>query len=356
MGEYGSGPAQNEVEFTLFGPGYGEAIAVHLGDGAWLLVDSCIRPDNGLPASLDYLQKVNVSPASVKAIVASHWHDDHVRGISKLAQEYPDAEFILSGVFNDIEGTAFLAAYGSLIAAPQTAGAKELYQVVSTKAGRLYFAANRSAIFDATIQNRRVRVLAFSPTTKAQTEWRLRAISFLPQIPGGPINHAPELKPNVEAIAIHIDFGGDAILLGSDLEDDGDLGWAAVVNDHVCVGQTRSSAYKVAHHGSKSGDHPEIWTKLLTSEAVASLTPFNKGSNNLPTIDDRKRIKGQVRSAFISSSASKRPAIPGDQLKRLTDICKNVATVNSGFGAVRFRKALGQTSWGVQLFGNAQEL
>lgn len=43
MIDYGAAPATDEIELTLFGPGYGEAIAVHLGEGAWLLVDPCVR-------------------------------------------------------------------------------------------------------------------------------------------------------------------------------------------------------------------------------------------------------------------------------------------------------------------------
>lgn len=81
MSDYGKPPAADEVEVTLFGPGFGEAIAVHLGEGSWMLVDSCIDPDSKGPASLTYLDRLNVNPANVKAIIASHWHDDHVRGI-----------------------------------------------------------------------------------------------------------------------------------------------------------------------------------------------------------------------------------------------------------------------------------
>ena len=110
MIDYGAPPAADEIEVTLFGPGYGEAIAVHLGDGSWLLVDSCIDPDSKTPASETYLDQIGVNASHVRAIVASHWHDDHVRGISRLAARYPAADFVLSGVFNKAEAGAFLAA------------------------------------------------------------------------------------------------------------------------------------------------------------------------------------------------------------------------------------------------------
>jgi len=96
----GTTPAADEVEVTLFGPGYGEAIAVHLGEGIWLLVDSCINPDTKQPASLEYLEHLNISPDAVCSIIASHWHDDHVKGMTKLVEKFTQAEFVISGVFN----------------------------------------------------------------------------------------------------------------------------------------------------------------------------------------------------------------------------------------------------------------
>ena len=103
MIDYGVAPAADEIEVTLFGPGYGEAIAVHLGEGAWLLVDSCIDPESKAPASGTYLEQIGIDAGQVRAIVASHWHDDHVRGISQLAAKYPKADFVISAVFNNKE-------------------------------------------------------------------------------------------------------------------------------------------------------------------------------------------------------------------------------------------------------------
>ena len=72
MIDYGTPPAADEIEITLFGPGYGEAIAIHLGEGVWLLVDSCIDPDSKAPASETYLEQIGVNAEQVRAIVASH--------------------------------------------------------------------------------------------------------------------------------------------------------------------------------------------------------------------------------------------------------------------------------------------
>ena len=54
----GKPPRDDEFELTLLGPGYGESIVMHIGEGAWVLVDSCGRAD--APAALDYLETLGI--------------------------------------------------------------------------------------------------------------------------------------------------------------------------------------------------------------------------------------------------------------------------------------------------------
>ena len=92
--EGGAPPRDGEFELTLLGPGYGESVVMHVGAGVWVLVDSCGRAD--APAALEYLAKVGVDPAeAVKLIVASHWHDDHMRGMAHLAHTCTVVDILL---------------------------------------------------------------------------------------------------------------------------------------------------------------------------------------------------------------------------------------------------------------------
>ena len=75
--EVGIAPSEDEVEVALLGPGYGESIVAHFGQGEWLIVDSCIN-DAREPQALEYLRAIGVEPdEAVSLIVATHWHDDH---------------------------------------------------------------------------------------------------------------------------------------------------------------------------------------------------------------------------------------------------------------------------------------
>ena len=355
MIEYGSPPANDEIELTLFGPGYGEAIAVHLGAKVWLLVDSCIDPGPKRPASLHYLQQIGMNATEhVRAVVASHWHDDHVRGIAQLAEACPSADFFLSAVLNEREATDFLAGYGGSAAPSQVKGTRELFNVIKARED-VVPAMHRTLLMDPMINGRQVKVTALSPTAGAFRQFVAHIAQYLPAV-RKPVNHAPDIRPNMAAIALHIDLGNDAILLGADLEDHKTLGWSAVIADSWSGAKRPSSAYKVAHHGSDTGDCTALWDTLLTQQPVSVLTPFMNGNVKLPSVSDRARVRSRSSDAYISSDASRKPRMPRPQQDRLKHICNNLAPVNPGFGAVRLRKKLGTTTWHAELFGSAGQL
>ena len=354
MINYGAPPASNEIEVTLFGPGYGEAVAVHVGEGTWLLVDSCIDPSSKSPASGAYLQQLGVAPERVHAVVASHWHDDHVRGISRLAANYPNADFVLSAVFNNKEMGAFAAAYSGASSAGLARGSKELFSVVQNRQV-VYFAQHKSIVLQTNLNGRPILVTALSPLPAAFAMSLARVAQYRAHADDA-INNVPELGPNLEALALHIDLDDDAILLGADLEDHRSCGWSAVVDDRWSGTRKPATAYKLAHHGSETAECRGVWTTLLQARPVVCVTPFTRGKVRLPTDQDKARVKGNTPHAYISSGASRRPIMDSRLLKRLSDICKNLAVADGGFGAVRLRKPIGNPAWGVELFGAAQVL
>lgn len=355
MIDYGVAPAADEIELTLFGPGYGEAIAVHLGEQAWLLVDSCIDPDAKKPASLAYLQSIGVNVGEhVRAVVASHWHDDHVGGMAELAEACANAEFFISAVLNDKEAEWFLAGYSGSSAPGQARGTRELFNVMRSRQA-VNITTQRSLLLDPTLNGRKVSVTALSPTPAATTQFIAHMADYMPGM-GKPVNHAPDIRPNLAAIALHIDFDDDAILLGADLEEHRTMGWSAVTGTPWVANRKQCSAYKVAHHGSITGDCEALWNQLLAQDPVSCLTPFVNGNVKLPTDADRTRVKGRSSEAYISSNASKKPQIPRWQLDRLNQIGRNITPLNNGFGAVRLRKKLSSNAWNATLFGRAAAL
>ena len=65
-----------------------------------------------MPRALRYLESIGLDPArAVALIVATHWHDDHIRGMARLVEACDRAAFCCAGALRQEE---FLAAVGAL--------------------------------------------------------------------------------------------------------------------------------------------------------------------------------------------------------------------------------------------------
>ena len=154
-----------------------------------------------------------------------------------------------------------------------------------------------------------------------------------------------------------VTVGNDALLFGGDLEEEGNVltGWTAVIAQ---TGRPASPAevFKVAHHGSKNGDHGEIWTRLLTASPQAVITPWIWGDGALPTKDDLSRISTRSSNIYLASKLSsgrlRRRSPPVDQA--IKETVKSITPVRKNPGIVRLRKRAGTSQpWGIELFGSA---
>ena len=90
-------PKHNEIEISCFGPGFGESIVIHLGNSEWIIIDSCTNNIDPLPASINYLNSIKVKvETQVKIVLATHWHDDHIKGIADTLERCKNAVFYCS--------------------------------------------------------------------------------------------------------------------------------------------------------------------------------------------------------------------------------------------------------------------
>ena len=65
-------PADDEFELSVFGPGMGECLVIHLGQGDWLVIDSCRYPGAKSPVAIAYLEALGIEPSD--AITVSYTH------------------------------------------------------------------------------------------------------------------------------------------------------------------------------------------------------------------------------------------------------------------------------------------
>lgn len=347
----GDGPDRDTPEVSVFGPGFGECIVVHWGMGRWAVVDSCIDYDSRTPVSLAYFDAIGVDVASqVDFVFATHWHDDHVRGLSEVIRSCRHASPVFADALTKPEFFRFVARFAHNNQTKLGSGTNEFNQLHQTpqriawkRAG-----ADRRIL----LHNGGCEIWTLSPSDE---EYR-RFIGFLGQeLPRETAakRRASAGTTNDCATAILVKWISCAALLGSDLEahHGSARGWGAVV---ASAGrpQGRASYLKVPHHGGLSAHHEGMWQELLDSRPISVLTPFSR--SGLPTIDDRRRILSLSSQAFATARGRATPVASDTSVKKTLDEAKIRLSRPPGLGLVRCRFQSGR--WVPETFGEAHDL
>ncbi len=167
-------PRPDELEVSLFGPRYGECAIVHIGGGEWIVVDSFLTSTR-VPVALQYFDDLGLNPAqAVRLIVATHWRDDHIKGLGKLVSRCSVASFCCASALSSRE---FLSVAAALRETGLPAnGIREIHTVMShldsTDAHPVWASARRLIYRSSSCE-----VWALSPDDEANTSF-LRSLAL----------------------------------------------------------------------------------------------------------------------------------------------------------------------------------
>jgi Predicted hydrolase (metallo-beta-lactamase superfamily) len=356
-------PKPDEIEVSLFGPGRGEAVAVHIGDGEWVLVDSCVDGRTGTHPVVEYLRQIGVDLAlDVALVVSSHAHDDHFKGIADLWRLCERASFVCPAALSGAEFRALIDVEEEVDPGVTVSAYREFRSVLEIARARRPTRSGGTSAILRTMQGRSLltraaaasvpgaALLALSPSDLAFD----RAVqAFQAVMPtAGSDRHVPTLDLNELAVALWIEVGNRRVLLGGDLTNGpSGCGWQAVMG--WFGPPERASAYKVAHHGSDNAHFQQMWDDLLTSDCLALVSPYRPGRGR-PSDTDIARIKGQTANGYATAS-TKRPTLSARHRLVAAEL-GSIAKVSDPWGRVgqvQARAQQGDANWRVGLRGPA---
>ncbi len=298
-------PDSFEAEFTLLGPGFGESVIIHIGGGEWIIVDCCVKPSGGA-APLAYLESIGVGPDAVRYLVATHWHDDHVRGFGGLVEACPNAQVVQSAVLQRDELLSLVAGEDELqVRGPS--GVREMrrtFDALISRGATPRMVGADTRLFDDSATpghpSRELWSLSPSPVAVMRT-----VAAMAPPAIGSAKRAVPRPVRNPASVVLWIRVGDVCALLGADLECEAEItmGWQAIVRS---AGRPAAKAHvlKVPHHGSSGADDEDVWHAMLQADPHAVLSPFRNGRVNLPTAEDKARIGGRTTNGWLTRGST----------------------------------------------------
>lgn len=277
------------VEIIVLGKGVGESVLVRVGD-QWVIVDSFHTTAPGstdpVPAPLAYLRQHDINPAgAVRAVVLTHLHADHCRGIDEVVRDCPDANFFLPAAVPD-------AAWGRLLAIAVPAEDRRALADV-TSAYRYAHDDNRFRTTGATgildLPTDVVRVIGPSQ----QATHAARAALQDQDLPGA----RKILNENYTSIVLLVCAGPAVALLGADMDADAMLGWPRLLQEHRGKDWIKGVGYvKVPHHGSVTAYLAAMYNDW-TKDPVGVLTP---NGSRLPKGPMITTLAAATRGLFLA--------------------------------------------------------
>jgi beta-lactamase superfamily II metal-dependent hydrolase len=245
---------------VVFGPGYGESIAVRIPDGGWLVTDSLAgrgRWATFVPAA-ELLRELN---EKVSLLILTHPHDDHVGGFDRLVTDFAngsvgavEANLPEDGFTENDSGTAVLA---------KSNCAKAVVAI------RRYWREHPT---------RKWEIVADSSTRSIGSGHVEALHPSQDYLDGGTPD--PAKAPNSYSTPVLVEWEEVRIVLGADLPT---LQWGSV----LAVPRSRLLAdhalLKVPHHGSETAQVDQL-VSGRSPQVTTAVTPWNLGRKILPQL------------------------------------------------------------------------
>lgn len=370
MVNFSAPPKVEETEITLIGTGggYGECVVIKIGKKDWIVVDSCLDPMSKKSLATDYLESISVDIENdVRVVLCTHWHDDHILGISQLLDLAKNATFVMAKINDRQKFLSLVSLDYQKFDKSSNSTTLEFNKCLEILTKRQM--STKSAICDRLIykshfDNKTFEVFSLSPSDLTIHEFDLEISTLITEFGENSNKRIIINSPNDKSVALYLKIGNERVLLGSDLEvgNNNEKGWLHILRNSQSIDSTKSSLFKIPHHGSQNGYHKDIWTNLLNPNPISKITPWNRGKG-LPSEDMLKIYKTHTENLYITSDNStpkskKRDSLDPSINKFIKSVRPSLEEIKYKHGMIRSRINHSDSvpTWLTETFGAASSI
>jgi hypothetical protein len=302
----------------------------------------------------------------VKLVVATHWHDDHIRGLAQILASSPNAAFACSMALQSMQFLTLVEVNAEGIQGGT--GVEEFRSIYDLLLAR--DAAKRPKVLitpQFAIQNRLLLSLAgaqrpasatitsLSPSDGTVRQALVDIAQLIPQ-PGDEQRRLTYSTPNKTSVVLWVEAGGKRALLGADLEHTGNPGegWVGILSAFQPT--SKATFFKIPHHGSPNAHCEEVWQDLLDTTPTAFLTPFTSGKG-LPQDEDLLRLLRLTPNIFATARLPKRPPKRDPLIEKMVrHIPRRSLASKTGHVRIRWSAVDSQAPVDIEMFEGAYQV
>lgn len=250
----------DRLHMVVFGPGYGESVAVYIPDGGWVICDS-LSSAHGSTDLVPAAELLSSRRESAAALILTHPHDDHVAGFDRLVHRFAAGRVGRVGI--QLPGAGFTEGddAGRVLA---TSNRAKALAAISSHWQRHPEAKWEMTADDPPLQLGSATVEVLHPSKE--------------YVEGG--RPDPQQAPNSYSTPLLICWERARIVLGADLPN---AQWAHVLTKARERELADHHGLKVPHHGS-TRSLPDDLVRAGDRDRLVVLAPWHLGGNLLPKL------------------------------------------------------------------------
>jgi beta-lactamase superfamily II metal-dependent hydrolase len=331
------------------GGGYGESVVLRLYEHCWIIIDSCVDPNNGKVLPLDYLYSKNVDVENdVKFIVCTHWHSDHITGLDKIVKKCEHAEFICAIPSDREKFLAYIMQEAVESSLSSTKIFNNCITIISNRNAKVKIAHPDRVLHED--EEGLNWIASLSPSDEVLRNFLLE-------------RYDPNVKsiyePNDKCIVLLVNFANHYAIIGGDLTTDG---WSMILCESILAKNKKSELIKIPHHGSNTAYHEAFWDNCISSEGIALVSAYNKGETKLPTPEMLEVYISKSKEIYLTSPAtldrSKMKERNITLKKIIRDVNKTVVEIPYQYGLIESELVMNEDAaqWQTCMYGSAVKL
>ena len=171
-----------------------------------------------------------------------------------------------------------------------------------------------------------------------------------------------KVEPNDRCVAMLLKIRGHNVVLGADLEhnesESPDGGWKRA-SDCECMEDVEANLYKIPHHGSETGYFEYFLHKHIKRDAVLKLTSWIIGSKVLPKAEMLRKYYHHSKNLFVTTTTllkHKNSEENRNFRKIMNDSTKDILEIKPQLGIIRSRIDIDadDDNWRTEYFGSAK--